>query len=438
MGGALIPKIHFAAPRLHIAAVRLGFQAFHLHAARDFSFLARLGRVRGLLHQRDEPRKRVGAVALLGAEAICAQHNFTIEREPAPGQLFEPHAYVIGQGREPAQPEAQLNGGGHLIDVLPARPGGADEALLKVALIKGKVIGHRNHGFTLGLFAFQSFTMPAKNETKPPRPGTSGVSRRGDRAMRFLLAGVLGALALGACAGGAIPGLMMAVEDVNARSPHLLAAIADPRRPEADIERDSLRRPAEILAFAQIRPGDRVADVGPGAGYYTRLLSAAVGPSGRVYAVDRPGTAERPRPAAALVSQYGNITHLESGYQSWSAEAPLDAILVVQIYHDFHLPQLNIDAAAANRTLFNALRPGGVLLIVDHTAPAGVADAPSTLHRIEAGQVRAELEAAGFVLEAESQVLRNPADNLSLRVFEGDVRGRTDQFVLRFRKPAAP
>lgn len=256
--------------------------------------------------------------------------------------------------------------------------------------------------------------------------------------MRFLLAGVLGAITLGACAGGAIPGLMMAVEDVNARAPHIAAAIADPRRPEADTERDALRHPAEILAFAQIRPGDRVADIGPGGGYYTRLLSAAVGPSGRVYAVDRAGTPERPRPAAALVAPYGNITHLETGYQSWSTEAPLDAILIVQIYHDFHLPQFNFDVPAANRALFDALRPGGVLLIVDHAAPPGAADAPSTLHRIEAAQVRTELEAAGFVLEAESQALRNPADNLSLRVFEGDVRGRTDQFVLRFRKPAAP
>jgi predicted methyltransferase len=256
--------------------------------------------------------------------------------------------------------------------------------------------------------------------------------------MRVFFAGALAALALGACAGGAVPGLTMSAESVNAGSPHIAAALADPRRPEADTTRDVLRHPGDVLAFMQVLPGQRVADVGPGGGYYTRLLAVAVGETGRVYAVDRAGTAERPRPMSAVAPLYPNITHLQAGYQGWSAGEPLDAILIVQIYHDFHLPQLNLDVPQINRDLFAALKPGGVLIVADHSAPDGsdVAVA-NTLHRIDQAQVRRELEAAGFVMEAESQVLRNPEDNRSLRVFEGDIRGHTDQFVMRFRKPAA-
>lgn len=256
--------------------------------------------------------------------------------------------------------------------------------------------------------------------------------------MRKLIAGLGVSLFIAACAGGAIPGIMMATPaPVEATSPHILAAIADPRRPDADRERDALRHPAEVLAFAGVTPGARVADIGPGGGYYTRLFSVAVGAEGRVYGVDRPGTAERPRALTAVAPLYGNITHLTDGYAAWSIAEPLDAIFISQIYHDFYLPQLAIDVPALNRKMFDALKPGGVLVIIDHAAapgsPISVAD---TLHRIDRDQVIRDLTAAGFVLDAESQVLRNPADDHHLRVFEGDIRGRTDQFVLRFRRPA--
>ncbi|HEX8901009.1 MAG TPA: hypothetical protein VF769_07275, partial [Vitreimonas sp.] len=115
----------------------------------------------------------------------------------------------------------------------------------------------------------------------------------------------------------------------------------------------------------------------------------------------------------------------------------LDAIFISQIYHDFYLPQLSIDVPRLNREMFAALKPGGVLVIIDHAAAAGSdISVTNTLHRIAQDQVVADLTAAGFVLDQESQVLRNPADDHALRVFEGDIRGRTDQFVLRFRRPA--
>lgn len=239
-----------------------------------------------------------------------------------------------------------------------------------------------------------------------------------------------------ACAGGAIPGIMMtAPAAVTTTSPHVLAAVADPRRPAADRERDALRHPAEILAFAGVQPGWRVADIGPGGGYYSRLFAVAAG-EGRVYGVDRAGTADRPRPLAAVVGEYSNITHLTDGYQNWTVSEPLDAIFISQIYHDFYLPQLAIDVPALNRKMFDALAPGGVLIIIDHAAADGSPiDVTSTLHRIDRARVIADLSAAGFVLDGESQVLRNPADDHALRVFEGDIRGRTDQFALRFRRP---
>lgn len=245
------------------------------------------------------------------------------------------------------------------------------------------------------------------------------------------------ATVLGACAGGAVPGLMLrGAPAVTAASPHIAAAVADGRRPEADVARDALRHPAEIMAFAGVQPGWRIADVGPGGGYYSRLFAVAAGDGGRVFAVDRPGTAERPRPMAAIAPSYANITHLTDGYAGWTIAEPLDAIFISQIYHDFYLPQLDIDVPALNQRMFAALKPGGALVVIDHAAADGSdISVTNTLHRIDRAQVVRDLEAAGFVLEAETQALRNPEDDRSLRVFEGEIRGHTDQFALRFRKP---
>ncbi len=254
--------------------------------------------------------------------------------------------------------------------------------------------------------------------------------------MRAWFAGALAALSLGACAGAVLTG-----ESITAGSDHIMAAIADPRRPEADRARDDIRHPAEILAFAQIFPGQRVADIGPGGGYYTRLFSVAVGDQGRVYAIDRPNAApDRPRAILAVAPEYPNVTVMQQGYQGWSAPEPLDAVFVSQIYHDWFYTALSLDLPALNRAIFDALKPGGVYVIIDHAAPAGhtinTASPQEDIHRIDQAQVIREVTAAGFVLDGESEILRNPEDNRTLRVFEGDIRGRTDQFVLRFRKPA--
>jgi predicted methyltransferase len=253
--------------------------------------------------------------------------------------------------------------------------------------------------------------------------------------MRKMLIGLALSLSLAACA-GAPTGSPQPAASVPA-SPYP-AALADARRPQADRDRDALRHPSDILAFAGVEPGQRIADVGPGGGYYTRLFAVAVGGAGRVYALDRPNVPDRPaRAILAVAPDYPNVTVIQQGYQGWSVGEPLDTIFISQIYHDFHLPQLNLDWAQVNRDMFAALKPGGTLIIIDHAAVDGsdlsVTDA---LHRIDQATVVRELQAAGFVLEAESEVLRNPADARTERVFESDIRGHTDQFVLRFRKPA--
>lgn len=255
--------------------------------------------------------------------------------------------------------------------------------------------------------------------------------------MRKLLAGLGAALVIGACAGGAVPGILLTEQaPVTSDAAYIVAAVGDERRPEADRERDALRHPAEILAFAGVRPGWRVADIGPGGGYYTRLFAVAVGDEGRVYAIDRPNPPDRQRAILGVAPSYANITVIQQGYQGWSVPEPLDAIFISQIYHDFHLPQLELDVTQINRDMFAALKPGGVLVVIDHAAADGSdVSVTGSLHRIDQAQVVRELTAAGFVLDAQSEVLRNPEDDRSLRVFEGDIRGRTDQFVLRFRKP---
>jgi predicted methyltransferase len=230
-------------------------------------------------------------------------------------------------------------------------------------------------------------------------------------------------------------------QGLGARQPDaaaVAAALADPKRPNTDTERDPLRHPREVLEFVGVRPGMRIADVGPGGGYYTRLFADLVGPSGRVYAIDRPNSApDHPRAILAVAPQYANVSVLQKGYLGWRVDAPLDVIFISQIYHDFHLTAAALDVPQIDRDMFAQLKTGGELVIIDHAAVAGaeVTATADALHRIDQAAARRELEAAGFVFEADAQFLRNPADARTERVFDSDIRGRTDQFVMRFRKP---
>lgn len=258
--------------------------------------------------------------------------------------------------------------------------------------------------------------------------------------MRLMFAAAIACL-LAACAGGAIPSLGMLVpQEVSPTAPYIAAAVADSRRTDADRARDELRHPAQILAFAGVRPGAKIADVGPGAGYYTRLFAVAVGDTGHVYGINRAPNPNATNPPAirAVAAQYPNVSVIEQGYQGWTAPEPLDIVFISQIYHDFWFPVLNVDRTAFNREVFAALKPGGTFVVIDHAGAEGMTmnpDPQASLHRVDQAVVRREVEAAGFVFVDETQILRNPADNRTERVFEGDIRGHTDQFAMRFRKP---
>ena len=215
------------------------------------------------------------------------------------------------------------------------------------------------------------------------------------------------------------------------------AAIVDPLRPADEVARDEFRHPDRMLAFAQFAPGWKVADIRPGAGYFTRLFSRVVGDSGKVYAFVPNRTAERENPRAdALVAAYPNVMRVNGALDSMTFPEPLDAVFMSQEYHDFHIPAFNTDVAQMNRAVFAALKPGGYFIVIDHSGRPGTGHTEvQSLHRIEGASLRAEVEAAGFVFDGESNALANPADDRTINVFDEAIRGRTDQFVYRFRKP---
>src|SRR5690606_13486497 len=225
-----------------------------------------------------------------------------------------------------------------------------------------------------------------------------------------------------------------------AQSPHAdlyAAAIADAARPAEEVARDAHRAPAEMLAFSGLEPGWRGAAIRPGAGYFTRLFARVVGPEGHVYAFVPNRTAERENPRAdALVAAYPNVSRVNGDLDAMSFDHPLDLVFMSQEYHDFHIPRFGVDVAKMNADIFKALKPGGLYVVIDHQAAPGAANSVvETLHRIEGAQLRKEVEAAGFVFDGESAAVANPADDHSLNVFDEAIRGKTDQFVYRFRKP---
>jgi predicted methyltransferase len=214
-------------------------------------------------------------------------------------------------------------------------------------------------------------------------------------------------------------------------------AVADTLRPADEVARDPLRHPAEMLAFAQVQPGQKVADIRPGAGYFTRLFARVVGEGGHVYAFVPNRTAERENPRAdALVAAYPNVSRVNGDLDAMAFDAPLDLVFMSQEYHDFHIPRFGVDVTKMNADIFKALKPGGLFVVIDHQAAPGAGNTVvETLHRIEGAQLRREVEAAGFVFDGETSAVANPADDHSLNVFDEAIRGKTDQFVYRFRKP---
>ncbi len=223
-------------------------------------------------------------------------------------------------------------------------------------------------------------------------------------------------------------------------APSAAALQADQNRPAADRARDETRKPAEMLAFAGVKAGDTVIELVPGGGYFTRILSKAVGPNGHVYAAAPDPKSTDAEPAAAAIAKepgYANITVIPVTATGLSAAPTADVIWTAQNYHDMHLSRLKVDVPAFDGLLLSKLRSGGVLMVIDHAAVAGapVTETADRLHRIDPAFARAEITGAGFVFAGENSSLRNPADPRTALVFDASIRGKTDQFVYLFRKP---
>jgi len=231
--------------------------------------------------------------------------------------------------------------------------------------------------------------------------------------------------------GSALAALLLfaAAPVLAAPSAAIMAAVADAGRPDADKAADASRKPAETLDFAGVKPGDKIAELAPGGGYFTRVLAKAVGANGKVYtyAPARPGA-----PPAMPVAP--NVTPLNGPYADFAVPEAVDVVFTARNYHDFQnaMP----DMTGFNRKVFAALKPGGVYFILDHAAAADAADdVHMALHRSKEAAARREAEAAGFRFVASSDLLRHPEDDKTKRVFDSGEHNATDQYILKFEKP---
>lgn len=222
--------------------------------------------------------------------------------------------------------------------------------------------------------------------------------------------------------------------------PNIAAALADKGRPAEEAARDAARKPGELLEWAGLKAGDKAVDLVMGGGYFTRIMAVAVGPKGHVWSYQPSEfiqfSTKYGEDLKTVSAAYDNVTPDDQSLASLNLPAGMDFVMTVQNYHDFHLKPFPADTAAkVNAAVYKALKPGGVYVIVDHAAEPGAADAPDALHRIDPAAVKQEVEAAGFKLVGESPLLRNPDDPHTASVFDASIRGKSDQFALKFRKP---
>jgi predicted methyltransferase len=266
------------------------------------------------------------------------------------------------------------------------------------------------------------------------------------RATRPAILAIVTVALLSACGKAEAPPPAFAPADrappaaAGAPADPIAEAVRDPGRIADARARDAFRKPAEILAFAGVKPGDVVVEIAPGGGYDTALLSRVVGPAGKVYAVDSETLFEympslrESFPGYIAQDPRDNVEYSAQRLDAIEIPAQVDMIWMSMFYHD--TVWLGLDRAAMNRAFFEHLKPGGVFLVVDHHALPGAADGVTKeLHRIDAEQVRREVEAAGFRLAAMSDALMNLDDTRTASVFDDSIRGRTDRFVYKFVKP---
>lgn len=222
----------------------------------------------------------------------------------------------------------------------------------------------------------------------------------------------------------------------------LNAALANPSRPAADREADARRKPAETLDFFGIGPGMTVVDLVASGGYYTEVLSNAVGPRGKVYMQNAPSAlqGERGERTAQAINERlagGRLTNVERLNRDINdlglPDNSLDGAVIALEYHEVYRSS---DPQAESKFLAEmkrVLKSGGVLGVIDHAGNAG--NDNGGMHRAELDKVLAGARAAGFIVDGTSDLLANPADDRSKTVFDGSIRGVTDQFIVKLRKP---
>jgi predicted methyltransferase len=241
--------------------------------------------------------------------------------------------------------------------------------------------------------------------------------------------GAVGVFALSMLAGAALA--------QGTSVPDYDAIVTSPDRSDADRQTDQRREPAKMLAFTGVKSGIKVLDMGSGAGYSTELLARAVGPEGRVYAQESAAVMERVKDKFDIRAQnpvMKNVVHVIRNYDDPIPPdvSGLDMITFFYAYHD--TTYMPVDRAKMNQQMFAALKPGGYLIIADHSAKLGDGTTVGkTLHRIEESALRHEIEAAGFKLAAEGDFLHHPEDPRDVPVFKPAVP--VNEFVLKYQKP---
>ena len=250
-------------------------------------------------------------------------------------------------------------------------------------------------------------------------------------------------LALAAVIALALPAVHAApAAPQHTQPPYLAAAINDPAR-QSDRNDDARRKIAQVMAFAEVKPGDKVLELIPGSGYFTRVFSGVVGPKGHVYALwPNEYAAEATSDVANLRTlagqpHYANVSVLTQPAAKLDSPESIDVVFTSQNYHDYPDKFMgNVDPVVLDKQVYKVLKPGGVFIVIDHVAPAGSGMRDTdTLHRIDPAIVRKQAESAGFVFDGESDALANPRDPHDIKVFDKSIRGHTDQFMYRFRKP---